>query len=246
MHRATVGGCAVAVLTLGALLTGCASEDPAATPATASPADAAPPAAPAGPPPTPGAVVFSDEMDDDRNGWGEGDGTSFAGGDYVFSGIAPIGVATWPDAMVGATPDAVLVTARLSAAAQDAVLAVTCNMNQDDQGEGAFYALGIGPDGALISRTSSAAPTPLAEGVLASTGAALDLTVPHDVQGACVPVGEEMHLWLSVDGAAVLSAVDPDPLGAGPPGIDLVAGPDAAEGSAFEARAASFSVATPA
>jgi hypothetical protein len=188
--------------------------------------------------------VFSDEMDDDRNGWGTGPGVTFTGGEYVAEATVPTGLAGWPDAMIRTTPESVVVTARMSAPNGKAVLAVTCNNVPDGQGGGEFYSLGISSDAAFISRTSSYDEVPLRGDLLARADAGLDLATPHDLQGSCVLAGDEMDLWLSVDGQPLLSAVDPDPLGAGPPGLQMV-GADA-EGTSFEAHVASFSVAAPA
>ena len=254
MQRGTLWTVAATGTVLTALLSGCSSggdDDQSAGGAVVSSAatsgsGSSSPAAgtPTGPPPAPGAVVFSDEMDDDRNGWGTGPGLAFTGGEYVEKATVPAGLAGWPDAMVRTTPESVVVTARMSAPSGSAVLAVTCNNVPDGQGGGEFYALGISGDATFISRTSSYDEVPLRGDLLAQTDSGVDLTVPHDLQGSCVLAGDEMDLWLSVDGQPVLSAVDDEPLGAGPPGLQMV-GADA-DGTSFEAHAASFSVATPA
>jgi hypothetical protein len=255
MHRSTSWTVTASGAVLAALLSGCSSgggdagQAGGSTPSGAAAASSSPspsPAAatPSGPPPAPGRVVFTDEMDDDRNGWGTGGGTTFAGGEYVQAASVPVGLAGFPDALMPSAPPAVIVTGRMSAPTSSTILAVTCNNVPDGQGGGKFYALGIGSDVMFISRTSSHDATPLQGDVLATTDTGTDLTVPHDVQASCVPAGAEMDLWLSIDGRPVLSAVDADPIAAGPPGLQIV-GRDAA-GSSYEGHVASFSVAIPA
>jgi hypothetical protein len=238
---------------LAALLTGCSSDGDTSqagatgtpsssdTPATTSAAAAA---TPTGPPPAPGQVVFSDEMDDDRNGWGTGPGITFEAGEYVVAMTPPAGLAGWPDALLASPPKSVVVTATVSAPEGSALVGVTCNNVMDGQGGGEFYPLSIGRDVMLISRTSSGDRTPDKGQILATTETGVDLTTPHQVQAACVSTSETMELWLSVDGEPALSAVDDDPLGEGPPGIQLVG--IGANGASFQARMTRYSVAEPA
>ncbi|MFD2090712.1 hypothetical protein [Blastococcus deserti] len=232
-------GVALGVLATASVLAACSSGDTAGSGrASDTPADSAPATSPAGPPPV-GQLVLADEMDDDRNGWGTGLGLSFAAGDYVVAGVTPIGVVTYPDALMD-PPESAVVTARFSAPVGTPFVAVTCSISPDG---GSFYALGVGRDVMAISRVSGNAETPLDAGVLARADTGVDLTAPHDVQGTCVRGRDGMELWLSVDGAVVLSAVDPEPLDAGRPGLLMVPAPGTPEGSELQARVASWSVA---
>ncbi|WP_138732021.1 hypothetical protein [Modestobacter excelsi] len=254
MDKRVLSTATISAAVFAALLTGCSSDEDTSqaagasgtpsssdTPATTSAAAAA---TPTGPPPTPGQVVLSDEMDDDRNGWGTGPGVTFEAGEYVVAMTPPAGLAGWPDALLASPPKSVVVTATVSAPEGSALVGVTCNNVMDGQGGGEFYSLSIGSDVMLISRTSSGDRTPDKGQILATTETGVDLTTPHQVQAACVPTSETMELWLSVDGEPTLSAVDDDPLGEGPPGVQLVG--IGGNGASFQARMTSYSVAEPA
>jgi hypothetical protein len=249
MDERVLSTATVSAAVFAALLTGCSSDEDAGAAGTPSSSDTAATtgaaaATPTGPPPTPGQVVLADELDDDRNGWGTGPGITFEAGEYVVAMTPPAGLAGWPDALVASPPESVVVTATLSAPEGSALVGVTCNNVMDGQGGGEFYSLSIGSDVMLISRTSSGDRTPDKGEVLATTETGVDLTTPHEVEASCVRTTDTVELWLGVDGEPALSAVDDDPLGEGPPGIQFVG--IGGNGASFQARMTSYSVAEPA
>ncbi|MBA3340069.1 MAG: hypothetical protein H0T54_10075, partial [Geodermatophilaceae bacterium] len=200
--------------------------------------------------PTAGEVLFSDPLDDDQNGWAQGETEaarfSYEDGDFIWESkqenLRPHLLAT----TVGEAYDAgeldlrdVVVRADVTPVQGAAVAGVYCRETPDTDAEFQWYEFVVRDGYAAIRLADS-------EGELEVLAETDDLPLPigemFKMEAACVDDGDQAQLWLSVNGNVTLQATDDDPLEDGTAGLQAYDAPEAASAERFIIRWHEFTV----
>ncbi|MGH8893354.1 MAG: hypothetical protein ACRDWY_08635 [Actinomycetes bacterium] len=207
------------------------------------------------PAPKPGRTLFTDPLDDDRNGWALPDNhlgsMEYVDGDFVWHSKEPnlrphllaAPIADQFDAGTLEMQD-VVVTADVTSARGAAAMGVFCREVTDTDADFQWYEFVVRDGYAAIRHADSAGRLEL----LAETKT---LDIPDgaktSVQAACVDDEQgRAQLWLSVDGATTLHTTVDDGLGNGAAGLQAYDAPEGATAGRFVIRWHEFTVSEPA
>jgi hypothetical protein len=159
-----------------------------------------------------GHVIFSDPLDNNRNGWLEVHQTPFRGGTYLWIDVPRDNVASAPDKLAGKSlPSGVQIGVRVEQRQGAALRMIACRESgQDGTTKHAAYQLGVDGRQALIRLWHEV-------GQPAKVLARKPLTLPNGrvvaLDARCLEESNgSVALTLRVDGKTVVQATDDGPL----------------------------------